>query len=92
MLHHAIKNNNQSELLTYDIMVLLNEAAILADVLQLQPGPMNAETPWVSWYTIDCSVLNSSQSVSFQINVTFWPGNKSDLRFTSSTAMLIAEA
>ena len=36
--------------------------------------------------------LSSSQSVSFQMNVTFSPGNKSDLWFIWSTAMLIAEA
>lgn len=30
-------------------MVLLKEAAILADVLQLQPGPMKADTPSFSW-------------------------------------------
>lgn len=84
--------NKVTELLTYEIMVLLNEAAILAEVLQLHPGPMKADTLCVSWYTIACRVFSSSQSVSFQINVTFWPGNKSDLRFISSTAMLMADA
>ena len=73
-------------------MVLLNDAAILAEVLHVHPGPIKAETPWVSWYTIACKVFSSSQSVSFQMNVTFSPGNKSDLWFIWSTAMLIAEA
>lgn len=73
-------------------MVLLNDAAILAEVLHVHPGPINAETPWVSWYTIACKVFSSSQSVSFQMNVTYSPGNKSDLWFIWSTAMLIAEA
>lgn len=74
-------------------MGTLKAAAFLAEVLQVHPGPIIAETlASYIWYINARMVLLSSQSVLFQIKEMFFPGKRFPCLFILSIAMLTAEA
>ena len=75
-------------------MGTLKAAAFLAEVLQVHPGPIIAETlaSYIWYINARMVLLSSSQSVLFQIKEMFFPGKRFSCLFILSIAMLTAEA
>ena len=79
--------------LTKEIMGMSKALASRAAVRQVHAGPIMADTRLsLTWYHIDWSATVSLQWVSFQMKDKWWPGRRSDLLLTSSTAWMIAGA
>ena len=92
-LYRHQANKGKKLQLTKEIMGMSKALASRAAVRQVHAGPIMADTRLsLTWYHIDWSATVSLQWVSFQMKDKWWPGRRSDLLLTSSTAWMIAGA